>query len=140
IAIGITTTAVSFLLQYVKGNFMDVAQKVNLFFVAPLGALFMMAFFVKRANRYGAWASIAAGFAVGVVMAYYGEIYAFFTGVEMRSTFTYTLAAALVASLVVGYAVSRAFPVTQTHSADQPGPCACGTEGDEQPALNPVEK
>ena len=111
LVIGILTTGVSFLLQYVKGNFMDVAQKVNLFFVAPLGALFIMAFFVRGTNKNGAWASVAAGFAVGVVMAYYGEIYAHITGIEIRSTFTYTLAAALAAGLIVGFLVSRAFPV-----------------------------
>jgi len=54
---------------------------------------------------------VAAGFAVGVVMAYYGEIYAHITGIEIRSTFTYTLAAALAAGLIVGFLVSRAFPV-----------------------------
>ena len=125
---GIVTTAVSFLLQYVRGNFMDVAQKVNLFFVAPLGALFIMAFFMKRTNRYGAWASVIAGFVVGVVMAYYGEIYRLITGVEIRATFTYMLASALAASLIVGYVVSRAFPVKKPPQTNSPPRVAGGRD------------
>lgn len=116
LGIGVITTAVSYLLQYVKGNFMDVAQKINLFFVAPLGALFIMAFFIKRTNRQGAWASIPAGVLVGVFMAYYGEIYHALTGGEIRATFTYTLAAALAASLIVGYLVSLLFPAPKAQA------------------------
>ncbi|MDH7602626.1 MAG: sodium/solute symporter [Armatimonadota bacterium] len=109
VVVGLVTTGVSFLLQYIKGNFMDVAQKINLFFVAPLGALFFMAFFVKRANRYGGWAAVLTGFLVGLGMAYYGELYNWFTGMEIRATFTYTLAASFGASMAAGYLISLLF-------------------------------
>jgi SSS family solute:Na+ symporter len=107
VGVGLTTTGISFLLQHIRGNFMDVAQKINLFFVAPLGALFFMAFFVKCANKYGGWAAIVSGFLVGLIMAYYGELYSWLTGSEIQATFTYTLAASFLASIAAGYLFSR---------------------------------
>ncbi len=119
VVVGFVTTGVSFLLQYIRGNFMDVAQKINLFFVAPLGALFFMAFFMKRANRYGGWAAILSGFVVGLGMAYYGELYNWLTGREIRATFTYTLAASFAASIVVGYAASLLFSRSGSPTKEQ---------------------
>jgi len=108
--VGATAILVSFLQRLIQGNFMEIAQKINLFFVAPLGALFLMAFFMKRVNKQGAWASIVAGVLVGVFVAYYAEIYKWLTGNDGYISFTYTLPFSLAASLIVGYLVSLAFP------------------------------
>ena len=118
IAVGAVIIAVSFLQQLIRGNFMEIAQKVNLFFVAPLAALFFMAFFMKRANKQGAWAGIIVGFLVGVFIAYYAEICHWLTGKEGYVSFTYTLPFSLAASLVVGYLVSLAFPPPKGYATD----------------------
>ena len=109
-SIGAIAILVSYLQRLIQGNFMEVAQKINLFFVAPLGALFLMAFFMKRVNKQGAWASIVAGVLVGVFVSYFSEIYGFLTGKEGYISFAYTLPFSLAASLIVGYLVSLAFP------------------------------
>ncbi len=99
---------------------MEVAQKINLFFVAPLAGLFFMAFYMKRTNKQGAWASVIVGFLVGVFVAYYAEIYRWLTGREGYISFTYTLPFSLGACLLTGYLVSLAFPPPRGGTTDSP--------------------
>jgi len=106
ICVGAVCVVVSFLIRMIQGNFMEVAQKINLFFVAPMAGLFLMAFFMKRVNRQGAWASVFVSAIVGVLIAYSAEIF----GEANYISFTYTTAFSLAASLGVGYAVSLLFP------------------------------
>ena len=118
IVVGAMIIAISFLQRLIQGNFMEIAQKINLFFVAPLAGLFFMAFFMKRTNKQGAWASIVVGILVGVFVAYYAEIYHWLTGKDGYISFTYTLPFSLGASLLIGYLVSLAFPPPEGCVAD----------------------
>lgn len=109
IAVGTLAILVAFVQQYIKGNFMEVAQKVNLFFIAPVAALFLMAFFMKRSNAAGAWAAMGSGFLVGVLVSYYSEIVKALTGRDAYISFTYILPFSLGASLLAGYLFSLPF-------------------------------
>lgn len=121
VVIGVVSIAVSFLQKMIKGNFMEVAQKINGFFVAPLAALFIMAFFMRRANRQGAWVSIVVGFLVAAFISYYTEITTWYhTSVLHQAnyqpvymSFTFILPAALAASLLSAYIVSLFFPTPE---------------------------
>lgn len=106
IAVGTLAILVAFVQQYIKGNFMEVAQKVNLFFIAPVAALFLMAFYMKRSNAAGAWAAVISGFLVGVVVSYYSEIVKALTGRDAYISFTYILPFSLGVSLLAGYLFS----------------------------------
>ena len=123
VAIGAIAIGISFLQRLIHGNFMEVAQKINGFFVAPLAALFIMAFFIKRCNRQGAWVSIVVGFLVAAFISYYTEITNWYhTAVlhEMNHepvymSFTFILPVALAASLLSAYIVSLFFPASKTN-------------------------
>lgn len=106
IFVGMVAILVSFTQHLIHGNFMEVAQKINGFFIAPMAALFIMAFFMKSTNAAGAWAAIASGFLTGVVISYYGEISKLLTGNEVKVSFMYILPFSLVVCLVAGYLVS----------------------------------
>lgn len=90
---------------------MEVAQKINGFFIAPMAALFIMAFFIKRVNQRGAWAAIVSGFAIGVIVSYYGEISKFLTGNEIKVSFMYILPFSLIGAILIGYVISLIFPM-----------------------------
>ena len=108
ITIGAIAIAVSFAQNLIKGNFMEVAQKINGFFIAPMAGLFFMAFFIRRINRIGAWTSIFAGFLIGVVVSYYGEISKALTGHEVKVSFMYILPFSLIGGVLTAYLVSLA--------------------------------
>lgn len=124
IVIGAIAIGISFLQKMIQGNFMEVAQKINGFFIAPLAALFIMAFFIKRCNRQGAWVSIVVGFLVAAYISYYTEITTWYhTAIlhEMNHepvymSFTFILPAALAASLLSAYVVSLFFPAPKKHA------------------------
>ncbi len=118
LTVGIVAIAVSLVQNLIKGNFMEVAQKVNGFFTAPLAALFIMAFFIKRVNRQGAWASVIAGFLVGVFVSYSGEITSWLLGREIKLSFMYILPGSLLAAVVTGWLVSLCFPPPSNSEVD----------------------
>ena len=119
--IGAVAIGISFLQKMIQGNFMEVAQKINGFFIAPLAALFIMAFFMKRCNRQGAWVSIVVGFLVAAFISYYTEITTWYhTSYLHRAdyepvymSFTFILPVALAASLLSAYIVSLFFPAPE---------------------------
>lgn len=121
IVIGAVSIAISFLQSRIQGNFMEVAQKINGFFIAPLAALFIMAFFMKRCNRQGAWVSIVVGFLVAAFISYYTEITTWYHTSVLHQTnyepvymsFTFILPIALAASLLSAYIVSLFFPAPE---------------------------
>jgi len=125
VVIGAASIGVSFLQRLIPGNFMEVAQKINGFFVAPLAALFIMAFFMKRCNRQGAWVSIVVGFLVAGLISYYTEITTWYHAAVLHQanyqpvymSFTFILPAALAASLISAYIVSLFFPASKTNLA-----------------------
>ncbi|MCL6519512.1 MAG: sodium/solute symporter [Armatimonadetes bacterium] len=110
IIVGAIAILVSFVQHFIKGNFMEVAQKINGCFIAPMAALFIMAFFIKRINRQGAWAAIFSGFVIGAVVSYYGEISKALTGNEVKVSFMFILPFSLVGAIVAAYLVSLLFP------------------------------
>jgi SSS family solute:Na+ symporter len=110
VSVGMVALVITFIQHMIKGNFMEVAQKINGFFVAPMAALFFMAFFVKRVTRQGAWVSIVVGFLIGVVVSYYGEISKALTGTEVKVSFMFILPLSLIGAILAGYLVSVAFP------------------------------
>jgi len=138
ITVGMIAILVSFTQHLIKGNFMEVAQKINGFFIAPMAALFLMAFFIKRVTKQGAWVSIFVGFLVGVYVSYYMEISEALIGHELllsfmyilpfcrlissllllalalsspvRVSFMYILPFSLIGSVLVGYLVSLLYP------------------------------
>jgi SSS family solute:Na+ symporter len=117
LVVGVVAIAVSLLQNLIQGNFMEVAQKINGFFTAPLAALFIMAFFVRRVNRQGAWASVIAGFVVGVLISYSGEIRAFLGGDKTGLSFMFILPVSLLVAVVTGYVVSLFYPKTDEEPA-----------------------
>jgi SSS family solute:Na+ symporter len=120
VVIGVTAIVIGLTQNAIKGNFMELAQKINGFFTAPMTALFMMAFFMKRVNRQGAWVSIFVGFIVGVVVSYFGEISKLLTGNEIKVSFMYILPFSLASSLLIAYIVSLFFPAPVAEPAQSP--------------------
>lgn len=110
LAVGVVAIGVSLLQNLIQGNFMEVAQKINGFFTAPMASLFIMAFFMKRVNRQGAWAAVLAGFVVGVLISYSGEITSALMGREIKLSFMYILPGSVTASILTGWLVSYLFP------------------------------
>ena len=127
VVIGAVSIGASFLQKLIPGNFMEVAQKINGFFVAPLAALFIMAFFMKRVNRQGAWVSIVVGFLVAGFISYYMEITTWYHTAILHEmshepvyiSFTFILPAALAASLISAYVVSLFFPASKATLATE---------------------
>ena len=123
ISVGAVAIIVSFAQNLIKGNFMEVAQKVNGFFIAPMAALFFMAFFVKRITKAGAWASIFSGFFIGVIVSYFGEISKALTGHEVKVSFMYILPFSMIGAILIAYLVSVFFPTPSRDGGDAKRQC-----------------
>ncbi len=89
---------------------MDIAQKSDRFPVAPMMGLFLMAFFMKRTNRQGAWAQVVVTFVIAFYVTFYQELNAWLFQRDVYISFTWIFPFSLAAGLVVGYAVSLLFP------------------------------
>jgi len=113
VSVGMVALVISFVQHLIQGNFMEVAQKINGFFIAPMAALFFMAFFVKRVTRQGAWVSIVVGFLIGLTISYFGEISKALTGHEVKVSFMYILPISLIGAILAGYLASLAFPAAE---------------------------
>jgi len=110
IFVGILAILVSILDGNLRGNFMDIAQKSDRFLVAPMMGLFLMAFFMKRTNRQGAWAQVVVTFLVAFYVTFYQELNALLFHRDVYISFTWIFPFSLGAGLIVGYAVSLLFP------------------------------
>ena len=75
LVIGLASILFSFVIGYVPGeNIYTIAFRISGFFVAPLFALYVLAFFVPFSTPAGAWVAIIAGFFSGILFSYWEQI------------------------------------------------------------------
>lgn len=99
--IGVAVVLCSALMGKVPGNIMEVTNKTNGLFVAPLAGLFLMALFVPFATGFAAiWGSIYGLLAAGV-FAYWDQL----SGRQGLS-FQWILVVSLIADLIAGILLS----------------------------------
>lgn len=99
--IGAIVVGLSFLINMVQGNLIEVCYKVVNLFVAPLAGMFLLAMFVPWARTVGAWVGAACGLIVVVLISYWREI----TGTPGIS-FLWAMPLGLLVEVFVGAAVS----------------------------------
>ena len=99
--IGGIVVCCSFLIEYVPGNFLEVAKKTSNLLVTPLFALFFLALFVPFSTSTGAIVGAVYGVATAVVVGYWDVI----TGGEALS-FQWIEISALAINLIVACFVS----------------------------------
>jgi SSS family solute:Na+ symporter len=99
--IGIIVVLLSFLINQVKGNLLEVAFKVVNLLVAPLFGLFVMAMFVRWATVVGTLIGTAGGLSVVVGISYWEEI----TG-QRGISFIWAMPLGLLTQVALGMSVS----------------------------------
>ncbi|MCO5237991.1 MAG: sodium/solute symporter [Chitinophagaceae bacterium] len=96
---GVIVLALSFFVDKVPGNLLDVVMKVVNLFVAPLFVLFFMALFVPFATgRATFWAGIIS-VAIAIAVAFWGVF-----GITVLWIMPVSLAAGIIAGIVLSYA------------------------------------
>jgi solute:Na+ symporter, SSS family len=95
--IGAFVVGLSFFVNMVQGNLVEVCYKVVSLLTAPLAGLFLLAMFVPWARTFGAWVGAACGLTVVILVAYWREI----TGAQGIS-FLWAMPLSLVAEVCVG--------------------------------------
>jgi solute:Na+ symporter, SSS family len=99
--IGAIVVGLSFGVNLVQGNLVEVCYKVVNLLTAPLAGLFLLAMFVPWAKTIGAWVGVAAGLFVVILLSYWREI----TGTP-GITFVWAMPLSLVVEVAVGALVS----------------------------------
>lgn len=100
-SIGIVIVLLSFMVDRVSGNILEVIHKVINLMVAPLFVLFFMAYFVPWANSRGVWAGAMVSVATAVGIAFFGIFGLSFLWIQPVSLVTGIVTASLV-SLIAG--------------------------------------
>jgi solute:Na+ symporter, SSS family len=99
--IGAVVVGLSFLVNMVQGNLLEVCYKVVNLLTAPLAGLFLLAMFVPWATTIGAWGGVASGLFVAVLLSYWREI----TG-SAGISFIWAMPLSLLVEVVVGSLIS----------------------------------
>jgi solute:Na+ symporter, SSS family len=99
--IGAIVVGLSFFVNMVQGNLVEICYKVVSLLTAPLAGLFLLAMFVPWARTFGAWVGAVCGLVVAIVVAYWKEI----TGAEGVS-FLWAMPLSLMVEIGVGSLVS----------------------------------
>lgn len=99
--IGLVVITLSFWMDRVPGNFLEVTNRTTNLLVAPIFGLFLFAFFIPFATRAGVWAGWIAAVATAAITAFSPTI----PGLPPLS-FQWVSTFALTANLVVGIPVS----------------------------------
>jgi SSS family solute:Na+ symporter len=82
-------------------NLVELMERVNHLFVAPLAALFFVGLISKRASASAAVAGFVAGLATSVLIAFSGALF----GLQPGISFVWIMPASLVAGLLVALAI-----------------------------------
>jgi len=118
LGVGVIAVALSFVIGYVPGrNILDMTYRTSGFFTVPLFVLFAMAFFVPFATPAGAWAAIATGFGLGVLLSYWRQIVGLF-GETGDFSVILIMPCTLILSLGVGVLVSLVTPQRRALATD----------------------
>ncbi|MBN2308607.1 MAG: hypothetical protein JXR94_06520, partial [Candidatus Hydrogenedentes bacterium] len=104
VGIGALVILLGFVVGKVQGNIVEVTNKTNGLFVAPLFGLFFLAMFVPFATPYGAVFGSLYGFVAGFLVAFSGD------GGGPSISFQWIITASLIANIVSGCAIS-AIPI-----------------------------
>ncbi len=91
-------------------NLLDLMERMNHLFVAPLGVLFFVGFLVPRAGARAAAAGFLAGLATSVSVSFGKEIY----GLENPIGFVWNMPGAFVVAFIVTFLVAWIFPRKNT--------------------------
>lgn len=105
VAIGATIIGLSFLMQYVPGNFLEMVNRSGNLLVQPIFCLFVLALWIPFATPLGAWLGFLSGLGTAVLVAFWTNL----TG-QTGPSYHWIGLAALVADLAVGITVSRFGP------------------------------
>lgn len=111
VGVGIVAICVSFVYTFIKGNFMDLAQKSDRFLVAPMAGVFLMAFFMRRTNWQGAWVQIVVTCVTAFLITFHEEIFGNYI------SFVWIFPFSLAIGLAAGYVVSLLFPAPDGETA-----------------------
>jgi len=87
-------------------NLLDLMERVNHLFVAPLGALFLSGIFFRRTAAKAAVIGFCAGFLTSVLVSFSREIF----GMNQGISFMWIMPASFVVSLTVSYLCGFLFP------------------------------
>jgi len=87
-------------------NLLEMTERGNHLFVAPLAVLFFVGILFPRADPRAALAGFFAGLAVGVFVAFSKELF----GLEIRIGFIWILPGSFLVSFIVSWLMSLVFP------------------------------
>lgn len=109
---------VNSLMQSGEWNLLELMERGNHLFVAPLGVLFFVGFLFARADARAALGGFLAGVTTSVTIAFGKEIF----GLDAPIGFVWIMPASFAVSLVVSGALAWTLPRTpSTRIADTPG-------------------
>jgi SSS family solute:Na+ symporter len=105
IVVGLIVVLLSFLVNLVQGNLLEICYKVVNLFTAPLAGLFFLAMFVPWARGFGTLVGAACGLTVVIAVSYWKE----FTGTQGIS-FLWAMPLSLLVEVGVG-ALASLIPI-----------------------------
>lgn len=102
VAVGITVVLLSFLIEIIPGNLLELAYKVVNLLTAPIFGLFFMALFVRWATGFGTFAGAIFGIATAVAINFWEQL----TGTKAVVSFLWAMPASFVVEVGVASLVS----------------------------------
>ena len=112
LGIGVVVVLMSSLIGKVPGNIIEVTNKTNGLFVAPLFGLFFMALFIPFSNAFGAFFGAIYGFLTAFIIAYWDLILG-----RQGLSFQWIIPAALAINIVVGILFSLLYSRCKNRAA-----------------------
>lgn len=104
-SIGITIIGLSYFVQFVPGNFLEIVNRTGNLFVQPIFCLFLLALWVPFATPLGAWLGFIAGLGTAIIVGFWNKL----TG-QTEISYHWIGPAALVADIVVAIGASYLGP------------------------------
>ncbi len=100
-SIGVSIIVLSYFVQFVPGNFLEIVNRSGNLFVQPIFCLFLLAIWIPFATPLGAWMGFISGLGIAILVSFWSNI----TG-RMGISYHWIGPCALVADLSVSLAVS----------------------------------
>ena len=101
VAVGAVVVGISFYVNAVPGNLLEVCYRAVNLLVAPLFILFCMAMFIPWATEFGTWVATLCSIGIAVVIAFWENIFGY-----PGPSFLFIMPASLVIGVVVGMTAS----------------------------------
>jgi uncharacterized sodium:solute symporter family permease YidK len=92
-------------MRIVDWNLVEMIQRINHLFVAPIGALFFAGIIFRRVGAQAAWLGFLCGVATAVVVSFSKQIFDMQNGIA----FAWIMPAAFVVSLAVSFVTGLLF-------------------------------